>query len=272
MKTSNIDLSKLKIGTSGYYFPDWVGSFYPPRLAKRDYLTFYANEFDVVEVNASYYRIPSPKMMERMAAVTPSHFRFVVKAHQSFTHQMSKNPKNVQDFFAGIDPLKQAGKLDGLLFQFPFSVKNTKPNRDHLRFIRDQFPNHNLWFEFRHNSWNQPAVFELLRSLGVGYCAVDEPALPGLMPPVVHQTSNQGYVRFHGRNKETWWDGDAHTRYNWEYSSSELETWMESLRELIQGTQSTHLFFNNCYMGRAVKGARLLKKLLGLQTTLELGF
>jgi uncharacterized protein YecE (DUF72 family) len=162
-----------------------------------------------------------------------------------------------------------AGKLDGVLLQFPFGVRNQTAHRAHLAFLREAFGDLPLWAEFRHESWNQEPVYAFLRTLGMGYCAVDEPALAGLMPPVCRSTSDTGYVRFHGRNAETWWGG-GDRRYDWDYSREELEEWLGKLRDLASATRVTYVFFNNCYMGRAVKGARLLQKILGLTGSLEL--
>jgi uncharacterized protein YecE (DUF72 family) len=123
--------------------------------------------------------------------------------------------------------------------------------------------------EFRHDSWNTEPVYDFLERLGLGFCAVDEPRLPGLFPPVCRATTDRAYVRFHGRNAETWWGG-GHERYDWTYTADELGEWLDDIRRLTTSASTTHVFFNNCYMGRAVKGARLLRKLLGLPGPPEL--
>jgi len=260
---------KLRIGTSGYVFDDWVGPFYPRGLPRADFLKFYAGEFDVVEINATYYRIPPPRTFAGMCARTPPGFRFVVKAHQDMTHRRSRDPAVYATFRDSLAPMVEAGKLDGVLLQFPFGVQNDEGSRTHLAYLRDAFPGLPLWAEFRHESWNRDPVYAYLERLGIGFCAVDEPRLEGLFPPVCRRTSDTGYVRFHGRNAGTWWGG-GDRRYDWEYAREELEEWMENLRDLASATRSTYVFFNNCYMGRAVKGARLLRKILGLSGTLEL--
>jgi uncharacterized protein YecE (DUF72 family) len=91
------------------------------------------------------------------------------------------------------------------------------------------------------------------------------------MPPVAVATTDTGYVRFHGRNAATWWQG-GHERYDWDYSPPELSEWLDRLRQLAAETDRTYVFFNNCYMGRAVKSARILRRLLGLENELDLGF
>ena len=268
----NLDLEeKLLIGASGYVYDDWVGPFYPKGLAKNKFLPFYASRFPAVEVNATYYRIPPPRTFETMARNSPPGFLFVVKANQEMTHNASRETSLYRLFLDAVEPLREAGKFDGVLLQFPFGFKNEPQNRSHLAFLREALPGMRMWAEFRHESWNRPPVFDYLRRLSLGYCAVDEPALPGLMPGVAVATSDTGYVRFHGRNASTWWGG-GHERYDWEYSAEELSTWLERIRDLAAGTERTYIFFNNCYMGRAVKSARILRRLLGLQTDLDLGF
>jgi uncharacterized protein YecE (DUF72 family) len=266
---------KLWIGASGYSYDDWVGPFYPPGTAKADFLAYYAERFPVVEVNATYYRIPPPRSFEAMVRRSPPGFLFVVKANQEMTHRGSRDPALYRSFLESIEPLRRADKFDGVLFQFPFAFRNDAAERSHLAFVRRACPGMRLWAEFRHESWNRPAVFDYLRRLDVGYCAVDEPGLPGLMPGVAAATSDTGYVRFHGRNRDTWWGG-GHERYDWDYRPQELSEWLDRIRDLVAETERTYVFFNNCYMGRAVKSARILRRLLGLppldaQTDLELG-
>lgn len=263
--------TKLRIGTSGYVFDDWVGPFYPKGLARAQFLPFYARHFPVVEINATYYRIPPPRTMAVLAARTPPEFRFVVKAHRSMTHEASRDEAVYRAFEQTLLPLRESGKLDGVLAQFPFGVKNTAAARAHLTFLRERLADAPLWAEFRHASWDRPAVHEFLRRTGTGYCAVDEPRLDGLMPGTCVATTPLGYVRFHGRNAATWWGG-GHERYDWNYAEEELGEWLDRIRDLAARTDRTYVFFNNCYMGRAVRGARLLRRLLGLPTELDLGF
>src|SRR3970282_2297393 len=110
---------------SGYSFADWVGPFYPPGMRASDFLRHYAEHFPAVEVNATYYRIPAPDTFERMEKKTPPGFRFVVKLHQSRTHEASAAPAICRELLDAIAPLREAGKLDGLLAQFPWAFRRT---------------------------------------------------------------------------------------------------------------------------------------------------
>ena len=247
------------------------GVFYPKGLAKSEFLRYYASKFPV-EINATYYRIPPPRTFEAMAPASPPGFVFTAKANQDMTHARSPGDGPYTGAsWRRSSPCARAGKFDGTLLQFPFGFKNDARSRGHLAFLREQLPGMRLWAEFRHESWDRPPVLDYLRRLDIGFCAVDEPALPGLLPPRAAVTSDAGYVRFHGRNAATWWGG-GHERYDWEYTAEELSEWLDRIREMATATDRTYVFFNNCYMGRAVKSARLLERLLGLEPELDLGF
>jgi uncharacterized protein YecE (DUF72 family) len=253
------------VGTSGYSFPDWVGPFYPPGMKSSEFLAFYARHFDVVEVNSTYYRIPHPRVLEQMERKTPEGFRFVVKLNQAMTHEAAREPALYRDFLAALEPLKAAGKYDGLLAQFPWGFKRSAEHLDHLRAVRERLPGEPLFAEFRHRSWVTPGLDAELRSLDVGFCAVDEPQLPGLMPPVVLRTSADGYVRFHGRNGENWWGRGGGDRYDYDYRDDELKEWLKRITQLAEQARRTYLFFNNCHAGQAARNASLMQELLRQQ-------
>ena len=196
---------RIFVGTSGYSFADWVGPFYPPGTRPGDFLSFYARHFDTVEVNSTYYRVPSPRAIEQMERKTPPGFRFMVKLNQAMTHERSLEASLVRDFRAALEPLKAAGKYEGLLAQFPWGFRRTPENESHLAALRDSLAGEPLFVEFRHASWALPDMPERLRGKRLGFCAVDEPALAGLMPPVAWVTAEDAYVRFHGRNAANWW-------------------------------------------------------------------
>ncbi len=256
------------IGTSGYSFADWVGPFYPPGTRPADFLRHYSEHFDGVEVNATYYRIPHPRVLEQMERKTPDGFRFVVKLHQSFTHEGSLDASQVREFLAAIAPLQAAGKYDGLLAQFPWAFRRTREHEAHLAALRERFPDGPLFAEFRHDSWAAPGLGELLGRLGIGYCAVDEPALPGLMPPLALRTTDTSYVRFHGRNAANWWGRGGGDRYDYDYSERELGEWTARIAELARQSRQTYVFFNNCHAGQAARSAKLMQELLRRQGVL----
>jgi len=291
---------RILIGTSGYSFPDWVGPFYPPGMRSGDFLGFYARHFDVVEVNSTYYRIPHPRVMAQMERKTPAGFRFVVKLNQAMTHEGSRSPALYDEFLATLAPLKDARKYDGLLAQFPWAFKRTPQALAHLEVLRERLAGEPLFVEFRHDSWNVAETGPWLRERQLGFCAVDEPALKGLMPPVTMVTAEDAYVRFHGRNAANWWGGDERRpdagaqaapaeppwdlfhpaqparvtegkprpsgdRYDYDYSAPELESWLARIQALSQQARRTYLFFNNCHAGHAARNAKLMQNLLRQQ-------
>ncbi len=256
---------RVLIGTSGYSFADWVGPFYPPGTRPGDYLRHYAEHFDAVEVNSTYYRVPHPRVMEQMERKTPPHFHFVVKLHQSFTHAGVTDAARAEEFLDAVAPLKAAGKYDGLLAQFPWAFRDSPAARAHLETLRGRFEREPLFAEFRHDSWAVPDLGEWLTRLGIGYCAVDEPALPGLMPAIALRTAPDSYVRFHGRNAANWWGRGGGDRYDHDYSERELGEWLTRIAELARQSRQTYVFFNNCHAGQAARSARLMQELLRRQ-------
>jgi uncharacterized protein YecE (DUF72 family) len=262
---------RVLVGTSGYSFADWVGPFYPSGTRPGDFLSFYARSFDAVEVNSTYYRIPHPRMLEQMEKKTPPGFHFVVKLNQAMTHQGSNDPALYRDFLAALEPLKRADKYDGLLAQFPWGFKRSADNERHLEALRALLPEEPLFAEFRHDSWLGPALGPWLERHRIGYCAVDEPQLAGLMPPVTMLTTGDAYVRFHGRNARNWWggrgarDGGSGDRYDYDYSEAELREWVRKIADLAQRARRTYLFFNNCHAGQAARNAKLMQELLRQQ-------
>ncbi|HID10454.1 MAG TPA: DUF72 domain-containing protein, partial [Candidatus Latescibacteria bacterium] len=125
-------LMQVRIGTSGYSFEDWRGTFYPENLPKAEMLPYYARHFDLVEVNATYYRIPPPYTFRRMLQKVPEGFGFTAKVPKEWTHE-GKGGEVAGPFREAIVPLVEAGVLLGLLAQFPWRFRDTPENRDYLR-------------------------------------------------------------------------------------------------------------------------------------------
>jgi uncharacterized protein YecE (DUF72 family) len=254
----------IYVGTSGYSFRDWVGPFYPPGTRPAEMLAHYVRRFPAVEINSTYYRLPSPETMSRMEKKTPPRFRFIVKFQSEITHRRNRDPDPFRAFREVIRPLEETSKFHGALAQFPWSFRNTEENRGYLEFLRDHFPDRPVFFEFRHDSWATRETAALLRRLDAGFCTVDEPRLRGLFPPLVHVSGEVGYVRLHGRNAEAWWGGGSE-RYNYLYNEGELAEWAEKIREMASRTRDTFVFFNNCHAGRAVQNAKRMTELLQLE-------
>ncbi len=254
----------IRIGTSGFSYKDWVGPVYPAGLPERDWLSFYARQFSTVELNVTFYRLPSVRNTDAWLRKTPEVFRFVVKAYRGLTHER-ENP-DFAAFCASIQPLKESGKLGCVLAQFPNSFHPIPENKEYLKRLREGLAPFPLVAEFRHVAWSKPETFEMLRGLSVGYCCVDEPQLRGLMPPTAVATSPVGYIRFHGRNAAHWYENqDPQERYDYIYSQEELEEWVPKIRGVEKDTEETYVYFNNHPHGHGVAGARVLGTLLNIE-------
>jgi uncharacterized protein YecE (DUF72 family) len=256
--------TRIVLGTSGFSFADWVGPFYPPGTRRADMLALYAERFHAVEVNATYYRIPPPSTMVGLDHKTPPDFEFLVKAHQSMTHEKAPPaPEIFRAFDACLAPLRDAGKFRGVLLQFPWAFRPTQGARKRLELLRSELGAETpLFVEFRHAAWLEEKVFQFLDERGMGYCSVDEPALPGLVPPLARLTGDVGYVRLHGRNEKTWWGRGDGDRYDYNYSPEELKEWVRKIRELAEKANTVYVFFNNCHAGQAARNALLMRDMM----------
>ena len=254
---------KILIGTSGFSYPDWKGPFYPDKIPNREMLAYYAASFSTVEINSTYYAIPRPQNMEIMAEKAAGKLDFVVKAHQDLTHKRDKMAESLPHFKSALQPLQAHKVLGCVLLQFPFSFHHNLQNRDYIATLRERMEGIPLVAEFRNKWWVQDKTFEYLKKIEIGYCCVDEPQLSGLPPPVVSATSPIGYVRFHGRNKEKWWNHErTDERYDYEYQEDELKEWVVKIKDLALQVIKLYVFFNNHPRGQAVRNAQLLKSML----------
>jgi uncharacterized protein YecE (DUF72 family) len=252
---------KVKVGTSGYSFKDWKGAFYPDNIKSGEMLDCYVNYFMTVELNTTYYRIPHPAMMTKIVRKAPAGFDFMVKVPQTFTHQRQDIEKDTAAFSEALRPIAESGKLAGLLAQFPFSFKFDMNNLDYLSICRDAVAPHDLFVEFRHDSWVNRAMYDRLRTEKIGYVSVDEPQLRGLLEPYAFATTDIGYVRLHGRNAGKWWSG-GQLRYDYDYSEEELKSWRDKILRLQKNVKRIYVYFNNCHEGQAAKNAQEFMQLI----------
>jgi uncharacterized protein YecE (DUF72 family) len=250
----------IRLGTSGFSYDDWVGPVYPRDLTRARWLPYYAQLFNTVELNVTYYRIPSLKTVQGWVTRTPAEFQFAMKAHRSITHD--RQAPVFDEMNVILEPLKASGKLACVLAQFPHSFHPNDENRDYLTALRSGFGDTPVVIEFRDWEWVNETTFDLLEELQFGYCCVDEPQLAGLMPPVVRVTGPVAYVRFHGRNAAKWYDHQfAWERYDYTYSEDELADWIPRIRELAELAPRVVLYANNHYKGQSVETMNTLKTL-----------
>ncbi len=257
---------RISIGTCGYSYAEWVGPFYPRGTKQPDMLAYYAERFDALEIDSSYYGVPKRGSMEKLVRVTGETFRVALKLPGTLTHDAAEGSPLHPDaglFAESIAPLAESGKLAVLLAQFPGAFRPNDATRDHLRVLRDAFPDVALAVEFRHRDWQTNDTLELLASLDLAWTNVDEPHFDTLLRPASDVTGPVGYVRFHGRSAATWWKPDTPgDRYTYDYSIEELEPWSERVLDIAGAAPETFAFFNNHRFGSATIDARKLAALV----------
>ena len=253
----------IYLGTAGFSYDDWVGSFYPVGLPKHQWLAYYAREFNTCEINSTYYALPRPANIKAMVQKTGEGFLFSIKANQQMTHLREDNAEVFQAFRQVIEPVIVAGKLGCILAQFPYSFRLTRENWDYLKLLKERLGDLPVVVEFRNAQWLRDEVFGWLRELELGFCCVDEPPLPNLLPPLAEATSAVSYVRFHGRNSAKWWKHEqAYERYDYTYSRQELNEWLPRIKKLERMSDTTFVFANNHWRGQAVDTIRQLRTML----------
>ncbi|TFG83217.1 MAG: DUF72 domain-containing protein, partial [Spirochaetales bacterium] len=217
-------MGEILIATSGYSYEDWRGEFYPDNLPKEEFLRYYALFFPFVELNFSYYAMPVARNLKAMVERTPEGFMFSLKVHKSLTHEVGPGWRDeAAAFCRAAGALADAGRLASVLLQLPYRFHHTPENRGYLADLLGALKPLPLAVEFRNDEWASERVFDELDGRGVGYVSVDRPDLPGLPPPTERVTGGLGYLRFHGRNSDNWWNGDNVSRYDYLYSVEELE-------------------------------------------------
>ncbi|TAM78334.1 DUF72 domain-containing protein [bacterium] len=233
-------------------------------------LTYYARRFDAVELDVTYYRVPPPEVIERMAQRTPERFLFTAKAPAAATHVPAdaREPlsEEVLRLREALMPLIVRGRLGCVLLQFPHAFRPGPAAERRLEALAEVYDGIPLVAEFRHRAWQAPATFDLLARLGIGWCNVDEPDFESLMAPSAEVVGAIGYVRFHGRNRAAWWGPDPAQKFNYLYNVEELAPWAARVADLTAQAQRVFVFFNNCYAGKSAHNARDLARLLGLES------
>ena len=249
------------VGTSGYSFLDWVGPFYPPGTTKSQMFGSYVQAFETVEINYTYYRMPSQRTLAGLARRSPPGFSFWVKANQRTTHEQDESA--AEPFLDALAPLTAADKLAGILLQFPQAFHRTVANRKYLARAIDRFAVANLAVEFRHRSWEHPSVDEGLAERGVSLVIPDVPDIRNLYHHRPAATSRVGYLRLHSRKAENWYEGPI-DRYDYSYSPAELRQFADDWRAVLDGeADRVYAFFNNCHRGQAAENAEAFRRLVG---------
>lgn len=263
----------IRVGTCSWSSPGLRGAFYPRGIAAGEMIKFYAQHFRLVEVDSTYYHLPNQQTVKNWAERAPDGFLFDVKAFKEMTRhvrQVEPAADTFHRFASALEPLHATGKLGAVLFQFPPWFKFSEKNVEYIEVCQELMKPYRLAIEFRHGSWLRQDVEErtlrFLRDRGLSYVSVDEPQFPGnTVPPIAIATSQVAVVRFHGRNRASWFKRDisVEERFNYLYTDSELEEWVPKIRSLAEATTQVHVLMNNCYQDFAVRNARDIARLLG---------
>lgn len=253
MPTANV-----RIGTSGFSYKDWLGNFYPRTLPQTDYLKFYTTKFMTVELDNTFYRLPTASMVKKWAGSVPEGFVFTAKFPQAVTHE-GEEPERISTALAFCEVMRHMeDHLGPLLLQFAYSFK---PDQiDFLRRLLDSLPT-NLRFsvEVRNKSWLGPALFQMLRDRGIALCQVDHP----WMPRITERTASFAYIRFLGDHK-IFDDDFTYVRFPHE---DRLAWWNDLIKSYEQNATDIYAYFNNHFSGHAPTTAyRLLELLAGEPT------
>lgn len=231
---------KLYIGTSGYSYKEWKGNFYPENISADEMLSYYAKQFSTVELNNTFYRLPKQEVFENQASEVPSDFRFSVKVPRRITHikRLKDTKENVEYLFKVLAPFKK--KFEVILVQLPPNFKKDMKRLED--FIKDLPDNINTAFEFRHPSWFEPEVYDLLKNYKCTLCLSDTDEAP--VSELIN-TSSWGYLRLRGSS----------------YTKNELSKWMKKIE--MQNWEKVFIYFKHEDEGKGAKFAQELIKISG---------
>lgn len=282
----------LLIGTSGYDYPEWKGVFYPENLKRKDFLIFYATQFNALELNNTFYNMPTAERLMSFYERSEGKLSFSVKANRFLTHEIGTDWQTVaKDFKEALKPLNEKERLSAVLFQFPESFHYTKDNRIYLAKLIAEFEGFPVMVEFRHKEWIRDSVFAGLEKRKAGIVFCDMPQLKNLPDGTVMGMpfiGENAYIRLHGRNEGAWYahapkvqtsitsahangtkatytagetpNGSA--RYCYDYSDEELAQFIPIIKAAGREGKKVQVYFNNHPNGSGARNAISLRKMI----------
>lgn len=275
---------KFNIGTAGWSYKDWVPNFYSKNQSGGfDWLQFYSEYFNCVEVNSTYYTYISPKVLDGWIKKVEStnDFVFHIKLHQDFTHKRKFDELNIKAVRYNLDQLRKSERLGGLLIQFPYSYSFDGNSIQHIQKLRDIFSDVSCFVEVRHQSWKNNRALEFFKENDLTLCTIDQPQIGQAIEfdPII--TNDKAYIRFHGRNAEAWKKSLANfgkpqtyeeqsSRYSYLYSPGELVEIEQKVKSIQHKVKEVNVIMNNHPQGDAVANAFELIHLLEEKTKVEM--
>ena len=262
----------LLIGTSGYDYPEWKGVFYPDDLKRKDFLSYYATQFNALELNNTFYNMPTAERLLSFYERSEGRLNFSVKANRLLTHEIGADwQMSAEDFKTALTPLQEKDSLSAVLFQLPESFHYTKDNRIYLAKLIQEFEGFPVMVEFRHKEWIRDSVFEGLEKRKAGIVFCDMPQLKNLPDGSVMKTpfiGNNAYIRLHGRNDRAWYTAgespNGSARYCYDYSENELAQFVPIIKQAKREGKKVQVYFNNHPNGSGAKNGLKLKEMIGL--------
>jgi len=261
---------KVYIGIAGWSYPDWKGVVYTrPGIDQLEYVSGFV---DCIEINSTFYRLPSEKNSKSWLEKTAKRpqFFFTAKLHKDFTHEGKIDADMVKQFHTGFQPLLEENKLRHLLVQFRYDFADCTDNRQLLTQIVKHFSDaFDLVVEVRHKSWQEKDALKLLEDLGVSVCNLDYPTTYNSFDMQHCTIGKNGYFRLHGRNEEKWFSKASRDEtYNYYYNGNELAQIKQRVDKLANAFETLTIIANNHYRGAELANALELKALLSGQKQL----
>ncbi len=277
---------KIFIGTAGWSYQDWKQNFYPPDLPEGKWLQFYAEFFNTVEVNVTYYTHVAQSMVNGWVNKTEHNpdFKFIIKLHQAFTHKRSYSTDDIKQVQSTLDILHRGEKLQGILLQFPYSFPCTEDALRHIRKITEDIYAESYFLEVRHKSWNGKDIPQLIENENLSLCWIDQPLIGETTHWLPNPTTEKLYLRLHGRNEEEWLKSiqnfgkkqnyaEQSSRYNYLYSRGEEIEFIQTIKESFKKLRELIIIANNHPNGNAIVNAfeflQFLKGSIKLPETTE---
>lgn len=292
-------MSDLLIGISGYDYPEWKGVFYPEDLKRKDFLSYYATQFNALELNNTFYNMPTAERLLSFYERSEGRLNFSVKANRLLTHEIGADWQAAAgDFKEALKPLNEKERLSAVLFQLPESFHYTNDNRIYLAKLIAEFDGFPVMVEFRHKEWIRDSVFEGLEKRKAGIVFCDMPQLKNLPDGTVMKTpfiGSNAYIRLHGRNEGAWYahatkaqtsitsthangakatytageSPNGSARYCYDYSENELAQFVPIIKQAKREGKKVQVYFNNHPNGSGAKNAISLKKMILVNETGE---